>query len=172
MAWDLQSLDALQLLRRRLIRNRAVPHLYYSFVQSFVTAVSVVALLARVVSLNDYSLRFCSNITGPPELSMERGGDVLQQRIQGNFQGGFRIDSFGMLSTARARQIFALVSYLFTFCPPGPEDLLKLNSPMFLRGIDSACSFASQVRAAWSSSSLALPPPCCEDENGRCTTWL
>jgi hypothetical protein len=43
---------------------------------------------------------------------------------------------------------------LLTFWPPGPDDLLKLNSPMLL-GIVSACNWASHLRAAWSSSGLA-----------------
>lgn len=48
------------------------------------------------------------------------------------------------------------VSYLFTFCPPGPEDLLKLNSPMLFSGIASACKPCNHERAA-RRSSLAAP---------------
>lgn len=44
---------------------------------------------------------------------------------------------------------------MFTFCPPGPEDLLNEMSNKFC-GIVSASSFASQVRALVSSSSVAL----------------
>jgi len=47
------------------------------------------------------------------------------------------------------------MSYLFTFCPPGPEDLLNEISNK-LGGIVSVSNFASQVRALVSSSSVAF----------------
>jgi hypothetical protein len=50
--------------------------------------------------------------------------------------------------------MLAADAYLLTFWPPGPDDLLKLNSPMLL-GIVSACNCASHLRAACSSSGLA-----------------
>lgn len=52
--------------------------------------------------------------------------------------------------------------YLFTFWPPGPDDLLNETSQM-LRGIVSASKFANQRLAASSSSSSPpfspLPDP-------------
>lgn len=65
-----------------------------------------------------------------------------------------------MLSIARQLEGYFFpkrVSYLFTFCPPGPDDLLKLNSPMLLSGIASACKPCNHERAARRSSSLAAP---------------
>lgn len=44
--------------------------------------------------------------------------------------------------------------YLFTFCPPGPDDRLKETSHIFF-GIVSGSKLASQRRAALSSSSSA-----------------
>lgn len=51
--------------------------------------------------------------------------------------------------------------HLFTFCPPGPDDLLKLTSQTALLRIVSASSLASHFLAASisASSSLLLPPP-------------
>lgn len=48
-------------------------------------------------------------------------------------------------------------AYLFTFCPPGPEDLLKVTWQM-LRGIVSGPSLASHFLAVTSSSSSAPSP--------------
>jgi len=50
-----------------------------------------------------------------------------------------------------------LQTYLLTFCPPGPDDRLKLTSPM-LRGMVSVSRFASHFLAASSSASSASPP--------------
>lgn len=82
-----------------------------------------------------------------------------------------------MLSIARRLRLTSL-SYLFTFCPPGPDDLLKDNSPMRWRGIFSACSESSHDRAARSSSSLLvlsrvlLVPAVDETEKARCRRGL
>lgn len=46
---------------------------------------------------------------------------------------------------------------LFTFWPPGPEDLLKLTSHTAFSRIVSASRFASHLRAASISSSSAAP---------------
>lgn len=51
--------------------------------------------------------------------------------------------------------------YLFTFCPPAPDDLLKVTSPK-LRGIVLMSNLASHCLAAeWSNSvySLAIIEP-------------
>ena len=53
------------------------------------------------------------------------------------------------------------IAYLFTFWPPGPEDLLKVTSLTALLRMVSASSFASHFLAASTSSSLSplLDPP-------------
>jgi len=102
---------------------------------------------------------------------MDCCGDMLQQGLQGHSQSSFRIDSFHMFSIARTAEFAVIRSYLFTFWPPGPDDLLKVNSPMLWRGIASACSIASHVRAARSSSSLLSlsSVPLADDAKVRCT---
>jgi hypothetical protein len=146
-----------------------VPRFHNGIVEAFVTAVRVVALFATVVGLHYYSVGLCGHIAGPPDLAMDSSGDMVQQRIQGNSQSGLGIDSLYMFSIAR-RQIFASLSYLFTFCPPGPDDLLKLNSPMLFKGIASACRVASHERATRRSSSLAWLVLSLADDRQRCTT--
>ena len=50
------------------------------------------------------------------------------------------------------------VCYLFTFCPPGPEDLLKLTSQTAFLRMVSASRLASHFRAEASSASSASLP--------------
>lgn len=59
----------------------------------------------------------------------------------------------------------ALELTLFTFWPPGPDDVLKVNSPIVSRGIVCACSAASHVRAASRPSSAPWPGEPEDDED-------
>lgn len=54
---------------------------------------------------------------------------------------------------------------MFTFWPPGPDDVLKVNSPIVSRGIVCACSAASHVRAASRPSSAPWPGEPEDDED-------
>ena len=84
---------------------------------------------------------------------MEGSGHMGQQSVERYFERSLRIHSWPDLAPARTN-IDNEHAYLFTFCPPGPEDRLKVSSPMDL-GMVSACSWASHLRAAWSSLELA-----------------
>lgn len=75
-----------------------------------------------------------------------------------------------MFSIARRFVLGRDRSHLFTFCPPGPDDLLKLNSPIVFKGITSACSAASHARAFCSSSSLTVLLPSLRVEKQHCCT--
>jgi hypothetical protein len=48
-------------------------------------------------------------------------------------------------------------TYLFTFWPPGPEDLLKVNSPKDSRGMVRACTRRSASHARAASRPLSAP---------------
>jgi hypothetical protein len=70
-------------------------------------------------------------------------------------EGGFGGDSgFGVLVWECGEMVgLSIGSYLFTFCPPGPEDREKVISHR-LRGIVSGFRLASHLRAAERSSSV------------------
>ena len=75
--------------------------------------------------------------------------------MRGTFRVAFELT---LAQSQQQQRLDQIAIYLFTFCPPGPDDLLKLSSPMFL-GIVSASSLSSHSLAAWSSSSFAPEAP-------------
>lgn len=108
-------------------------------------------------------------------MTMQSCRDVGQQGVEGHFERGFGTDSGRRVDVVRlaggdertSRVILGVGhTYLFTFWPPGPDDLLKVNSPIVSRGIVCACSAASHVRAASrpSSAPWAGEPEGEEDE--------
>mgnify|MGYP003624096965 CR=1 FL=1 len=78
-----------------------IPRLHNRVVEAAVAAAGIVTLLATVVGLHDHGVGGCGHIARSLDLAVQSCGDMPQQRIQGNSQSSFRIDSLGMLSTAR-----------------------------------------------------------------------
>jgi hypothetical protein len=90
---------------------------------------------------------------------------VAREGLEGGAGGGWRLGGGGWLLRRLwvrllvweycrlATWLRALVAYLFTFWPPGPEDLEKVISHR-LRGIVSGFRLASHLRAAERSSSV------------------
>jgi hypothetical protein len=85
------------------------PRFHNGIEKASVTAGRVVALFATVVGLHDDSVGPCGYIAGPPDLAVDGSGDMVQQRIQGNSQSGFRINSLYMLSIARRLNFYHFV---------------------------------------------------------------
>jgi len=116
----------------------------------------IVGLFATVIGLYDDEVRSCGNVARGSDLGVQGSRDVLQQALKRYLQCGFGVHSCRSLESIHITN--KILAYLFTFCPPGPEDRLKLISHM-LFGIVSAWRLSSHIRAFCRSSSLASSVP-------------
>lgn len=81
----MEVFDTLHLFGRCFRRYSMLPRFDDGFIEAFVAAVSIVALLSTVVGLDYHGIGAHSHIAGPFELAMNGNGDMLEQCVQGYF---------------------------------------------------------------------------------------
>lgn len=89
------------LVRGGFIRNSNAPGLNNGIVESLVTGMSIVVLLAAVVGLEHNVVRFDPYVARAAKLVVKGCGDMVKERTEGYPQSGFRINSCDMFSIAR-----------------------------------------------------------------------